>query len=141
MEELNNIDWNDVINEESNVNNSYDLFYDKIESLLNTMTPIKIKKCEKRLEQRPWITKGISISMKKRDSLYKKLTVKNDNPLENRSISFEYKKYRNLIVTLLKRSKENYFQNYFEENKNDVKKNLEWHSQHFSNLKKKDNNY
>ena len=60
--------------------------------------------------------------MKKRDLLYKKLTRKNDNPLEHRSISFEYKKYRNLIVTLLKRSKENYFQNYFEKNKNDVKK-------------------
>ena len=60
--------------------------------------------------------------MKKRDLLYKNLTSKNDNPVEHRSISFEYKKYRNLIVTLLKRSKENYFQNYFEKNKNDVKK-------------------
>ena len=60
--------------------------------------------------------------MKKRDLLYKKLTEKHDNPLENRNISFEYKKYRNLIITLLKRSKENYFQNYFEENKNDMKK-------------------
>ena len=60
--------------------------------------------------------------MKKRDLLYKKLTKKNDNPLEKRTISLNYKKYRNLIITLLKRSKANYFQNYFEENKNDVKK-------------------
>ena len=45
LEELNNIDWSDVINEESNVNKSFDLFHNKIESLLNTMAPIKkIKK-------------------------------------------------------------------------------------------------
>ena len=31
---------------------------------------------EKRLEQRPWITKGILKSMKMRDSLYKELTKK-----------------------------------------------------------------
>ena len=109
--------------EEANVNKSFGLFYNKFESLLNTMAPFKKQtKREKRLEQRPWITKGLLISMKKRDSLYKKLTGKNYNPLESRKISFEYKKYRNLIITLLKRSKGNYFQGYFTENKNDVKK-------------------
>ena len=87
------------------------------------MAPIKKQtKREQHLEQRPWITKGILKSMKIRDSLYKKMTKKNDNPLEIRAISQKRKKYRNLIVTLLRKSKENNFKYYFEKHKQDVKK-------------------
>ena len=50
------------------------------------------------------------------------LANKNDNPIEKINLSLRYKKYRNLIVTLLRRSRENYFKSYFEKNKNDVKK-------------------
>ena len=34
---------------------------------------------------------------------------------------FKYKQYRNLITTLLKRSKQSYFTNYFQTNINDLK--------------------
>ena len=37
-------------------------------------------------------------------------------------ITSKYKQYRNLIVTLPKRSKELYYKSFFEKNKNDVKK-------------------
>ena len=85
------------------------------------MAPIrKMTYNEQRLEQRPWITKGILKSMKIRDSLYKK-TLNKDNPHRD-DILVRYKKYRNLIVTLQRKSKELYFQSYFEKNKNDVKK-------------------
>ena len=85
------------------------------------MAPIKkMTQNEQRLEQRPWITKGILKSMKIRDSLYKKI-VKKDNP-QREEILVKYKKYRNSIVTLQRKSKEMYFQNFFETNKNDVKK-------------------
>ena len=39
-----------------------------------------------------------------------------------KNISTRHKYYRNLIVTLLRRSKENYYKNYFDKNKNNVKK-------------------
>ena len=127
IEELNNINWNESMDEEADVNTSLDTFYNKIENLLNIMAPIKKQtKRELRTEQRPWITKGILTSMKIRDSLYKKLTEKNDNPLEKRNTSIRYKNYRNMIVSLLRKSKENYYQSFFEKNKNDVK-NMEWH--------------
>jgi len=109
--------------EETDANSSFEIFYTKIESLLNTMAPVKKQtKREQRLEQRPWITNGILKSMKIRDFLYKELTKKNENPLEKRTISIRYKNYRNMIVSLLRISRENYFQNYFEKNKSDVKK-------------------
>ena len=41
LEELHRIDWNEIMNDEADVNCSFDLFYNKIESLLNIMAPIK----------------------------------------------------------------------------------------------------
>ena len=55
-----------------NINDSFCSFFGKIESLLNDMAPIrKLNKKEIRLKQRPWITKGILISMHKRVKLLK----------------------------------------------------------------------
>ena len=77
-------------------------------------------KNELRLEQRPWITRGILQSMRKRDNLYKSMAREKDSVLKL-EISNSYKLYRNLIVTLLKQSKKNYYSSYFIENQNNVK--------------------
>ena len=72
IEELNQIDWSDIMNAETDIDLSLDSFFNKFESLLNIMAPYKKQtKREKRLEQRPWITKGILKSMKICDSLFK----------------------------------------------------------------------
>ena len=57
--------------------------------------------------------------MKIRDSLYKKLRKKTHNMAQ---ISQKHKKYRNLIITLQRRSKEIYFQNFFLTNQQNIKK-------------------
>ena len=43
-----------------------------------------------------------------------------DADLKNEA-NFQYKQYRNLLSTLLKRSKQSYFTNYFQRNINDLK--------------------
>ena len=73
-------------------------------------------KNELRLEQRPWITHGILQSMRKRDNLYKSMAREKDYVLKI-EISKLYKLYHNMIVTLLKQSKKNYY-SYFIENQN-----------------------
>ena len=74
-EELLNIDWSDVIDESNGTEACYQLFYDKIEILLDEMAPFRqMTKKEIRLEQRPWITPGLLVSMRVRDSLYKQRT-------------------------------------------------------------------
>ena len=84
------------------------------------MAPMKkITLKEQRLAQRPWITKEILKSMKIRDSLYKKLAKKTHNMAQ---ISQKHKKYRNLIITLQRRSKEIYFQNFFLTNQQNIEK-------------------
>ena len=78
-------------------------------------------KNELRLEQRPWITRGILQSMRKRDNLFKSMAREKDFVLKL-EISKSYKLYCNMIVTLLKQSKKNYYSSYFTENQNNVKK-------------------
>ena len=56
-----------------------------------------------RLEERPWITKGILISMKRRDNLTKSRTQEKDLLLKN-EISDRCKRYRDMIVTLYKKN-------------------------------------
>ena len=122
VEELANIDWNSVYNE-PNIDVAFNVFYNNIDSLLNIMAPFKKQtKRQQGLQQRPWITSGILKSMRVRDALYKKLTKKNLNVQNKILISEKYKKYRNLILTLQRKSKQNYYQHFFEKNKSDVKK-------------------
>ena len=122
-EELSNIDWNYITtNNNIDTNRSYNLFYYKIEKILDEIAPYrKMTKNELRLEQRPWITRGILQSMRKRDNLYKSMAREKDFVLKL-EISKSYKHYRNMIVTLLKQSKKNYYSSYFIENQNNVKK-------------------
>ena len=75
----------------------------------------KAKRKEK-LGFKPWITKGILTSAKQRDKIYKEMIkVKNS---QTKQLNFSlYKKYLNIIVDLLKNSKESYYRKYFEDNK------------------------
>ena len=108
-----NINWSDIINEAYATENSYQGFYKNLEEILDLMAPYR-KQSQKviRLEERPWITKGILISMKRRDNLAKPRTQEKDLLLKN-EISDRYKRYRNMIVTLIKRSKSNYYTSFF----------------------------
>ena len=80
------------------------LFLDKINDILNVMAPIrKLTKREQKLKINPWITSGLLKSMRDRDKLYKQFTKESDQVKKNDIFSI-FKKKRNLIITLLRRS-------------------------------------
>ena len=80
------------------------------------MTPKEIK-----LEQMPWVTREILVSMRVRDTLYKRWKREKDIQF-NTSIFTLYKRYRNMIVNLLRRSKQNYYSLFFLQNQSNIKK-------------------
>ena len=122
LEELQNIEWTDVTENGNNTNTSFDIFLAKIEYLLDIMAPVrKMTKRELGLQKRPWITKGILTSMRKRDQLYKNASITVD-PIQKSNIFKRFKKYRNLIITLQRKSKGNYFLEYFSKYQNNMKK-------------------
>ena len=74
-----------------------------------------------RLEQRPWIIHGILVSMPVRDKLSKSRARAKDPQIKS-ELSEKYKRYRNMIVTLLKQSKKIYYSSYFLLNQSNIKK-------------------
>ena len=125
-EELLKINWDDIYDPNTNTNQKFKSFFDKIEKLLDEMAPIqKLTKKEVGLSTRPWITFGILASMKQRDKLYKEYTIEK-SPLKKNEIFESYKKHRNEVLNLIRISKKDYFTKYFEENRTNVKKNMGW---------------
>ena len=59
--------------------------------------------------------------MKKRDNLYNESS-KNNNADTKQQLYLKYKQNRNLIITLMQRSKINYYTDYFTEHQSNVKK-------------------
>ena len=70
---------------------------------------------------KPWITKGIQIAIHKRNKLQKLFKNTKDPPLK-KSYELEFKKYRNMIVSLTRKSKKNHFSSYFPNNIYNLKK-------------------
>ena len=96
-------------------------FLDTINSVLNKYAPLKrVNKYKLRFENKPWITFGIQKSIYIKNKLLKKFINKKD--LQSKAIFHEqYKTYRNLLSTLMKQSKQNYYTKYFENNWNNIK--------------------
>ena len=120
-EELRNIDWSGI-NENTGTDLSYMYFYKKIEEILDLLAPYrKMNRREIKLGQMPWITQGILVSMAIRDDYYKHLKSEKDPDIKAQ-FSVLYKRYRNMIVNLLRRSKNNYYAVYFVNNQSNIKK-------------------
>ena len=96
-------------------------YLSKFYSLLDTHAPIKkLNKKEVKFLTKPWITRGLQNSVKKKNNISKFMKCK--NKILKEFYQNSYKNYRNLLSTLLKKVKERYFTNFFNENIKDIKK-------------------
>ena len=113
--DLLDIEWSQILNVQNNdVNASFIAFEKKINELLDLYLPLKkMTKRELKQQQKPW--------MKRRDRLLKKFT-KAKHELIKIQYHKECKKLRNQIVALCRINKKNYYQNFFTENANNLKK-------------------
>jgi len=106
----------------NDVNHSFSNFFAKITELLDKHAPLK-KVSQKQFKQKlkPWITDRIldKISLKNK-FLKRSVMCKN---LERKKFLYDhYKKLKNDITLLTRRGKKEYYQNYFDENKKNLKK-------------------
>ena len=118
-----NIDWPAVLSVElGDVNHSFNMFDQKINEVLDKHVPLKkLNKKQIRLESKPWITPGIVNSIKRRDRLLNDYIKAKQLDLKNK-LHNDYKKLRNKIVAIIRKSKKHHFQNYFTENAKNIKK-------------------
>ena len=102
-----------------------DSLFKAINELLDKHIPLK-KMSKKQYKQqfKPWITSGICKSISIRDKLLKQYINCKVNTYKT-TIHINYKQYRNSIVKLIRQSKKNYYQKYFSENSQNIKKTWE----------------
>ena len=89
--------------------------------LLGTYTLLKrVDRCKMKFKSKPWIVLGLQNSISVKNKLLKNFINKKD-PILKEEFHTNYKKYRNLLSTLMKKSKQAYYVKYFERNWNNVK--------------------
>ena len=89
--------------------------------LLDSYTPLKkINKYKLKFKSKPWITLGLQKSISVKNKLLTNFINKKD-PILKEEFHTNYKKYRNLLSTLMKKSKQTYYDKYFERNWNNIK--------------------
>ena len=121
--DLNNFDWPSLLKlEYENPNLSFNNFTLAINNLIDKYMPLK-KRTHKEIKQqfKPWITKDILISIRKREKLYYKKIIKTKNKDIKDDYHKKYKELRNEILKICRKSKKYYFCNYFISNVNNVK--------------------
>ena len=89
---------------------------DKINMLLDTHAPLKrINKHKLKFKSKPWITLGLQKSISVKNKLLTNY-INKKYPILKEEFHTKYRIYRNLISSLMKKSKQVYYDKYFERN-------------------------
>ena len=116
------VDWEDLLKiNELNADNSTKIYLDKINILLDTYAPLKkINKYKLKFKSKLWITSALQKPIFMKNKLLTSFINKKD-PMLKEKFHTNCKKYRNLLSTLMKKSKQAYYDKYFERNWNNIK--------------------
>ena len=108
--------WCEILQlDQHNVNLSMDVYLDHINAILDIHAHYKIvNKYKLRFKIKPWITPALQKSIVVKNSLLKKIINCNDS--QTKEHLHTRKDYRDLLSTLLKRSKIKYHNHYFDIN-------------------------
>ena len=116
-------DWQDLLKiDELNADDSTKMFLDKINMLLDTYASLKrVKKYKLKFKSKPWISLGLQNSISVKNNYILTNFINKKAPILKEECHTNYKKYRNLLSTLMKKSKQAYNDRYFERNWNNIK--------------------
>ena len=90
-------------------------------SILDSNAPFKrFNKYKFRFKTRPWITSALQKSIPPKNSLFNKIINSEDLQVKEHH-HIKYKTNRNMLSTLMKKTKMNYYNNYFKTNWNNIK--------------------
>ena len=101
----------------ADVNNSYNVFIDSYQSILNQSFPLATKNITSKQKREPWITPEIIANSHRKSKLYRR---KQNNPTEDNITS--YKHFNSEFNQLKRFAKTSYYTRIIETNKNDIKK-------------------
>ena len=111
--------WSEILQlDQHNANLSMDSYLDHMNDILDIHAPYKqVNKNKLRFKIKLWATPALQKSLTVKNHLIKKFINCNDSQTKEQ-LCTRYKEYRNLLSILLKRSKTNYYNHYFDINWN-----------------------
>jgi hypothetical protein len=116
--------WKETLKiKDNNIDYTFDTFNSVIGGIVDRHLPT-VRMTHKQLKlrrQKPWITPGILKSISKRDLYFRKFARSKSEFSKNFYHDY-FKRYRNLIVSLCRRSKNNHFSSYFKIHSNNAQK-------------------
>ena len=117
-EVINKVDWNNICKlDQKNPDIACKNFYDTFNFHLDEYAPYrKVTKKELELLQKPWITREILSKCKEKDFALKSIAKETDET-EQSNLRNKFKILRNEITSDKRKSKKEYFNSYFEKNK------------------------
>ena len=129
------VDWSHTLKlQNNNIDASFQNVFNSMNNILDKHAPFKrITKYKLKFRTKPWITPALQKSIFIKNKIFKNYIEKKDvtqkNELHNIYNLHKYKLhiyklhkiYRNLISTLMKRSKQNYYSKYFKGNPTNIK--------------------
>ena len=90
-------------------------------SILDSNAPFqRVNKYKLRFKTKPWITPALQKSISVKNSLLNKF-IKSKDPQTKEHHHVKYKTFRNMLSTLIKKSKMNYYNHYFKNNCDNIK--------------------
>ena len=118
-------DWPTIMQiDKGNPNLSFHDYIEEVKKMIRNHTPLKkLKKQDLKFQSKPWIASGLQKSIAIKNKRFDKI-IKSTNPIIKEKLHNDYKSYRNMISTLLKQSKNNYYK-YFKDNINNMKNTWE----------------
>ena len=111
---LQNTNWDTELQLNSeNINISTKTFISKINNLINHWARLKqLSNTKPKLQNKPWITKGILKFIKNKNKKYK-IMCRKKNLTKQKIMEQEFKTYKNNLLKLTRASKFNHYNNYF----------------------------
>jgi hypothetical protein len=118
VQEIISTDFMEAFNDQDDVNILYTKFHEKFIKIIDNNAPYKtLSGKETKQQTKPWITKAILKSLITKNKYYKKFVKSQDDFWYHR-----YKYYRDMINSLIRKSKKTYYKKFFNNNENDAKK-------------------
>ena len=120
LQDFEKINWNQALQlNQNNVNITLENYLNTVNALINSNAPLKkLKKKQRKFQQKPQVTKGIQNAIEKKiGSLKSTLNV----VIVIKIFFIKNIKHRDSSSTLLEQSKKPYYNNYFRNNINNIK--------------------
>ena len=115
-------EWSNILNyKHGNVNVSMENVVNNMIDLLDKHATFKkISKYKLKFKTKPWIAAALQKSISIKNALFKKY-IKLKIPVQKNEVYQQYKYYENLLSTLMKKSKQNYYERFFKNNLNNLR--------------------